>query len=243
MRSFLNILVEAAETSNRLDFLRKKYTPLFANKIGGIPQDKAAKLVDNIIEFDPNPQHKNSEWLLSRALNNRIKLSTETRKLKYTLSLFDKLKHRLPAAMRDLNRYRDIQEVYNTVQPFETELLQKEHEGEKQNAKILYDGNDYKIVIPLSNAASCYYAKGAQWCTAHPDDERSMFKRETKFAPIIIIIEKNTNNKWQLWNPPKWISKGYFIDPKHNYVDIHRFLEDRPQLVDALKPYIQEYRD
>lgn len=66
------------------------------------------------------------------------------------------------------------------------------------NANILQNDNDWLILVPLDDDASCYYGKNTNWCTSKR--ERGLFKVYTDRlgAKLIYFINKHTNEKWAI---------------------------------------------
>lgn len=73
--------------------------------------------------------------------------------------------------------------------------LFKDKKVGKEDIDKLYEDNTYLVVIPKTYAASCKYGEGTKWCTT---GSKSMFDRYNNRSPLIIIINKKTNKKYQL---------------------------------------------
>jgi hypothetical protein len=61
----------------------------------------------------------------------------------------------------------------------------------------VFEDEDFLIMIPKTERASCLIGKGTQWCTA-ADKSNNMFNSYNNQGPLYVIIDKDNNNKYQL---------------------------------------------
>ena len=90
--------------------------------------------------------------------------------------------------------------MYDTVRPYldsnvatsKSDSVRKIKEG----AEKVYEDDDWLIVVPHTQEASCYYGKGTQWCTA-ADKGNNMFDRYNDEDLLYINIDKGSGDKYQ----------------------------------------------
>ncbi len=68
---------------------------------------------------------------------------------------------------------------------------------DKSEVEKWYSDSRWVIVSPLTHRAACKYGANTKWCTASKDDP-SQFQYHTAEGPLIIIIDKQENTKYQL---------------------------------------------
>ena len=134
------------------------------------------------------------KWILKLYQNNVWK-SGDSYETKDLLSKFIKYKSKLPIEKRDINRYNSISVLYSIIQTLENEEVKTQSEIKKEGAEVVYEGSKWKIVIPLTEEASCIYGAHTRWCTA--GRENNMFDYYNKRGPLYININKVTGEKYQ----------------------------------------------
>jgi hypothetical protein len=89
--------------------------------------------------------------------------------------------------------------MYVVVKPLlNNQLVSKREQlrSVKQNeAKKMYEDDIFVVIHPLTEAASCLYGKGTQWCTAAKDC--SKFEHYNSQGKLYIIIDKQSGEKYQ----------------------------------------------
>ena len=144
------------------------------------------------------------KWILKLYSNNAWKPgdSYETKEL---LTKFIKYKSKLPLEKRDINRYNNIHDIYSLIQTLESEGVKSQKEVKREGAEVVYEDSEWKIVIPLTEEASCIYGANTKWCTA--GRERNMFNYYNEQGLLYINIKKVTGDKYQFH-----FESGSFMD-------------------------------
>ena len=134
------------------------------------------------------------KWILKLYQNNSWKTgdSYETKDL---LSKFIKYKSKLPIEKRDINRFNSIHNLYSIIQTLEGQGVKSQKDVKKEGADVVYEDDEWKIVIPHTEEASCIYGAQTRWCTAGRED--NMFDYYNKQGPLYININKVTGEKYQ----------------------------------------------
>lgn len=63
---------------------------------------------------------------------------------------------------------------------------------------VVQDDANWTIVIPLDQAASCYYGSGTDWCTTKIHGEEFAWYFYEKGDTLVYIINKATKDKWAI---------------------------------------------
>lgn len=167
-----------------------------------IPREDFNKIISSDPTYNqqkPNKMGKYSKWLLKLYGTNNLKLEDLYKATEY-LSVFDKYSRRIE--VNDINRYKNLPQLYNAVKSFiedENQATSKQDELRKikqQGAEIVFNSEEWEIIIPKTWEASKLYGANTQWCTASRDDD-SYFKQYTKEGPLYINIDKKNNTKYQ----------------------------------------------
>lgn len=210
--SIYHILTEGADT---LDVIYSKYY-----------QDIPSEAFNSIIESDPtwsiekkDKMGKYSKWLLGLYRKGKLKLE-DLYKAKLYLTYFNKYLNRI--SIKDINRFKSLPELYNTVSEFieadnnnQSIATSKSDEVRriKNNAKKIYEDANWLILIPLTREAAIYYGKNTQWCTA-AERSSNYYDRYTKEGPLYINIDKKNNRKYQFH-----FESSQFMDEADNEIE------------------------
>ena len=110
-----------------------------------------------------------------------------------TVEEFDRVRPNLKK--KDLYQYRDRQEVVNALQDWQKEKTRNiETHSESE---VVYEDDRFKVVVPNSHTASCYYGAGTRWCTASLDNP-GHFTNYDKEGKLFYILDKTapTSNQY-----------------------------------------------
>ncbi|GHT11391.1 hypothetical protein AGMMS4956_04350 [Bacteroidia bacterium] len=141
-----------------------------------------------------------AKWLLN--LYKRGNLKTEDLyKAQEYLPIFDKAAKANKIRIKDLNHYKSLAEMYMAIAPFidQPAISKTDHERHiKENeAEKLYEDDIFVVIYPKTMAASCYYGKGTQWCTAATNSRYNAFDKYNSKGKLYIIIDKARGKKYQ----------------------------------------------
>lgn len=164
-------------------------------------------------------------WLYNLIRTNQLK-EEDFYKAKEYLRLFDKFFNKIPVESRDINKFKNLNDLYDVVQEFEegedTMATSKTSEIKqiKQNEiDKVYEDNEWLIMIPKTERASCLIGKGTQWCTA-ADQSNNMFDSHNSQGPLYVMVDKYNDEKYQLHfetnqlmdATDRAVSASYFFD-------------------------------
>jgi len=159
-----------AENANRLDVLKEKFKQqlMTLNHIRK-PQDYDL-LFNKIVAADPSRNKQYLQWMLNLIVKKNIQLS-DLGKVHSDLTIFERVKPRLPGDKRDIGRYKAYQDLYDVIKVYENKSVESD-DRKNEIAKFgkaitkVYDGSEGNVYIPHSKEASCYLGRGTRWCTA-----------------------------------------------------------------------------
>lgn len=177
------------------------YTKYYSN----IPQDEFWQ----IIKADPTYNEQKSQkmgkygkWLLNLYKQGKLKnedLYKATDYLSYFVKYYNKITE------KDINKLPDLPSLYNIIKPYkeasdngEDIATSKSDEVRriKEDAEKVFEDNQWLVIIPHTQEASCYYGKNTQWCTA-ATDSYNMFNHYNNKGPLFINIRKTDGKKFQ----------------------------------------------
>jgi hypothetical protein len=193
------------------------------------PKD-ISQIIQRIINADPTPNKKYVQWLIRTYLNSGIRYLEDLGRTNAALILFDKNKIRLPVEQRDINKIKSLSDLESLVEPFEDVKSGKEEKRElsaniKSQTKIIYNGSQGKILVPLTQEASMFWGQGTKWCTA----ANNMFNYYNKDGNLYIIL-MNNGEKYQFH-----LQSGQLMDVRDDEVDFEEFNKKYPWVFQNIK--------
>ena len=235
MRIILNEGVYNFLVENRSEVLHKKYVE--SNKIDNSTFEK-------IKDADPTTNKEYVEWLCQIWLYGKLKLEDLYKATEY-LTLYSKVKHKLPGSEKNIyfttqytETYTDtfngkteqktrkirkldissLQELYGLIKQYEDKPVTNSEKANdaKKDAKKVYEDHKWIVVVPETEAASCYYGANTQWCTASKNN--NYFDHYSKEGPIYINIDKETKEKFQFH-----LESDQFMDEEDSQINLKDF--------------------
>jgi hypothetical protein len=204
----------------------------------------AQLILDMIWNADPSPKKAYATWMLTRYVSakneeSRIALEDLERTRGY-LQLYDRVKNRLPAEHKDINRFRSTDDLFDAIKNFREnekgEIITQDFEKSMYaQAEVIYNGPDYEILIPKTKEASMFFGRGTEWCTAYaPPKTNNMFDYYNNLGPLYIVRDKSTEARWQFhleWKPPQ------YMDEHDRSIDIQEFSKAHPKVAEVFDTY------
>jgi hypothetical protein len=202
-----DLILEAASLG---DIYQKYYSD--------IPQDEFTQIIQSDPTFNPetpDKMGKYGKWLLSLYKNGNLKLEDLYKSREY-LSYFIKFYNKIQ--QKDINKYKTLPDLYNTVQPFIDNPEQATSKSDevrkiKEGANKIYEDGEWLVISPQTEEASIYYGKNTQWCTA-AEKSQNMFSTYRDDGELYININKKTNEKYQFH-----FESGSYMDATDNPID------------------------
>lgn len=246
-QTYSKLLTENA----RLDFIAKTYGAKLEAKwqmskaqepamvqqaIEATPgETETQKLLAYIVNTDPTPNKELTQWLVQRYLQGQFRLEDAQAAHDEVLPDFLTMRRNLPPQQRDINRYRNLGDIRTALRSTQEQDIPAEDpvldaEMHKQ-AEVIYNGPDVKIIVPKTVAASCYFGKGTDWCTAKygPQDSRNYYNTYSSQGPLYIVYDKKTRKRVQMH-----FETGQFMDEADRPINLGEYLEQHPAVFKAI---------
>ena len=121
---------------------------------------------DELVKLDPTPQKKYFEWMVRTFVKDKLRGDDV---IKYSVvATFDKLVNKSVNINKDINSYKGVEELYDTVKHFEDYKSKTEQKEliRSEGAKLVFQNDKAKVYIITTEEAACLYGKHTLWCTA-----------------------------------------------------------------------------
>lgn len=183
-----------------------------------------------LLSLDPTYEQGSSKvgsyilWLIKMFKKNPDKINEDGYKAREYLETFDAVKGRLRGKEKSIDSYASLPELYAVIEPFidktqSDSQLRREVRKEKDNIDVIYEDDFWKVLIPNSYEASCYWGSESQWCTASRSSS-NFYDDYTKKGNLFIIINKtDPEQKYQYH-----YSSNSFMDATDDPVDMKKFI-------------------
>ncbi len=226
---------------NRPD-LMNRYAEVFDAKA---ETDHQVKLIGTLNHTDEYLQKNNIskiidpyiKWIIHRYVTDGIrKWEDVLSRVVPGLIRYDQLKKKkkLQPTEMDINRIKSESDLLDIVDSYQEVNLDSQAAQKKSveqqfydsgKAKLIMNTTEYKIVIPKTKEASCYFGKNTRWCTAATGSENYF----SQYHGIIIILHKPTNKRWQFH-----FITGEYMDEKDHSISLERFAKKHPAVIKFL---------
>lgn len=240
-----NILnsAETAALEDKLAILNSKFNNL-AKTFSSVkkPEDVEA-LWDLLVASDPTKGKTYLQWIIVRGISEwtkkNLKLFKEDLpKITDTLNTFEKLKakNKLKPEHKDINKFKMFTELAEALSGYTDMESNKDKKNniekeffDNKEAELFYNSSEFKVVVPLTEKASCYFGINTQWCTAAKNHNE--FKNYNKRGKLYIVLHKPTNRRWQL----QFAKDFSFMDENDNAVDMAKLYKNDRSLLDSFR--------
>ena len=213
------------------------------------------QIIEKRAALDPTPNKEFAFWLCLNYANNNPKYNGGIRRFEdissRAIPALEKFKALLrkpnlnpPLVVRDINQIRGLSQLENIIEQYgEKETTSSSEQASKEEqqlvqtnqAKILYNDNQIKVLIPETQKASCFFGKGTRWCTAAT--KNNMFSSYAKpNDPLYIIIIKGTNEKYQVH-----YGTGQFMNANDEPIDPNELADRYPILWKIFTPIAEKH--
>lgn len=156
---------------------------------------------EDISATDPTPQKKYVDWIFKQVFRDYAKngkiifignnLSYLVHWLNHNIKIFNDGLNRNMIDNRDINQYKNFDQLSATVEEIKqkTEIKKKEQEYRWDLADKIYEDKKYLIVSPNSYEGAKYWGVSTKWCITYSDDNsywnNYFFNKQLKFYFII----------------------------------------------------------
>ena len=157
-----------------------------------------------------------------------------------TIEEFDRLRPNLKN--KDLYQYRNRQDVIDALEDYKLERTR--NINTHKESEVVFEDDRFKVVVPKSHTASCYYGAGTKWCTASTDNP-GHFTNYDKSGKLFYILDKSapTSDKYykvafnKTYKAP---GSGTFYDSKDDIIPDTKNIGNimsHPELMGTINEY------
>ncbi len=171
---------------------------------GQTDDETSLNIVKELSKADPSKGLDFINFIVRMYVKNEFR-GEDIDKIKKELELFSTVKNRLQN--KDINNYKSLNDLYDVLEEFQNvapEDLKSKNEIEraiKSDSEKIVDTPNFKVIVPKTHKAACFYGANTKWCTASSTDS-SAFDEYFSQGDLIIIIAKdpktNKDKKFQL---------------------------------------------
>ena len=134
------------------------------------------------------------------------------------------------AKLADINKINGFDDLYDKLKIIGYYIQEQEDseqlaKAEKEADKI-YTSENYMVIVPKTQEASCAYGRDTRWCTASTGS-RNYFDTYNKQGPLYIIINRKTQEKFQFH-----FESQQFMNADDSYINITDFFKNNSELQD-----------
>ena len=155
-----------------------------------------------------------------------------------TIEEFDRVRPNLKK--KDLYQYRDRQEVIDSLEDYKLDKVR--NIGTHKESEVVFEDTRYKVVVPKSHSASCYYGAGTKWCTAAKDNP-GHFTSYDKSGKLFYILDKSAPTSNQFYKVAlnrTYKGRDTFYDSKDDSITDTNEISDimsHPELMTRISEY------
>jgi hypothetical protein len=226
------LLNEATPEEIYTTYYSKVPPATFIKIISADPQSVVNPGVDTKIENRVKKIGKFSKLLLSLFMKNSLKLEDLDRGTEYLGYLY---KHKIAV---DISKVNELSDLYDLIKKYlaqdKRDLSTIFQSLSPDEYKILFNGEQWYIIQPLTEKSSCYLGVNTEWCTTwgpyslnptHKDKSNYFSRYNTQGALYIIINKTNENDKYQFHFESK-----QFMNPADKQIDTGDFLDEHTEV-------------
>ncbi len=219
--NYYNYLVESLMLEVTSD---EKYNRQYLNKLD-------RNLFDKAVELDPtsigvNKVGKYVDWIIRNKLFDK-------EDVKDLLAKFEKFKEKFNPNERDINKltYDRLKEIIEELENSGQLVSKKDkidinRKKAEEESEVVFNDEQYIVIIPKTKFASRYFGAGSDWCTARQDDRTCMYDHYAGNGNLYIVKDKKTNEKFQLYLSNDKTQKEYKDSNNRSFNPFDRFDND-----------------
>lgn len=214
-------------------------------------KDKSGKALTpeglrEIIMNDPSGRCKYVRWMTDvfKRMESEI-FYEDLYKMKESIELFEKSKFRLEPDDRNILNYQTTQDLWDKIKKYKDDeevVLSKNQlrgdtivEGEYH---LLYENKEYKIIVPLTHRASCFWGSGTKWCTAVISNQITYDSYANK-GPLVIIYYKDDDHTKKI---QFHIETSQYMDYLDRSLNSEDLFNQYPMALESLIEYTESQR-
>ncbi len=172
--NFRKFISEDELFEGRLEDVKKKY-----------PDHQS--VVDVLSKNDPSGNNKYLDWMMNQYVN-----TGSLQNVVNVVKIFHQNLQRIKE--KDINKYQSLEDLKNTVENLGQsgqEKRKKKKEVAIEGSEIIYEDENFFVVRPNTEEASCYYGRNTHWCIA-ATKSKNYFKSYTSQGKVFYFL-RNEN--------------------------------------------------
>ena len=184
---------------------------------------------NHYVNADPSGNQKYLDWMLGTTLSDSKHfqndkgtnpvLRPDKRPVQYHVDMVNAINffhnNQQRFKEKDINQYKSLVELESQVESVKEKIKKKEEEKRiKKERDIIYNDENWLVVVPKSHLASCKYGSGTKWCVTM-SDQPNYYKQYTRNATLFFIIDKTKDE-----SDPLYKVAFRMIGPKGNKVEL-----------------------
>ena len=178
------------------------------------------------------------EWIARDYMNSVAQNDLYLEMVLDAVKTFDRKRNNLK--VKDLysyDSYNDLNDALNNLK--KRQRVIKTHE----QSEVVYEDDRFKVVVPESHDASCYYGAGTRWCTA-AKDKPFHFKSYNQEGKLFYILDKTlptSNPYYKVALSRKYSGGKSFYDAPDDLISDPMYIDyilEHP-LMDAIESFFQ----
>ena len=155
------------------------------------------------------------EWIARDYMNSIVQNDLYLEMVLDAVETFDRKRNNLK--IKDIYSYDSYTDLNDTL-----ENLKKRQRviNTHEQSEVIYEDDRFKVVVPESHDASCYYGAGTKWCTASKTNP-GHFKIYNKEGKLFYILDKTlptSNPYYKVALNRKYVGGKSFYDAPDNLI-------------------------
>jgi len=156
-------------------------------------------LADKYKDLDPTPTYKYLDWICKVISEDENVIEDISFIINSWHSML--LKNQIPKDSRDINQlsFDDVVEIIGDFDETETKTQIKKQEKIKvrEDSTIVFENDDWTVVVPHTEEASNHYGQGTKWCISATESENSFLQYTNEHhAHFYFVLSKKSNEKY-----------------------------------------------
>jgi DUF971 family protein len=221
IRHYLNLLenieynlLQEASLEEKLSILKNKFMDKITKQgyvISRLEQKDKDAIWNELVAGDPTPTKKYLQWIVNKGINDwktnsKQNWMDDPSKFVPLINKYEKLKNtkKIKPEHAEINKFNSLNDFWTMIDTYEEVQSKKDKKSVGQElidageAKVVVDNDKWRIIIPKTEKASCYFGVNTRWCTAATKSQ-NRFDSYNSEGNLYIILLKKENKRWQFF--------------------------------------------
>lgn len=178
-------------STNNLDYIYKKY---YESKISKEKFDLCLQVA--LLACGNNIARGYLAWLIKIYENTSLERIAKNREeIALVLSLFNRVKKRLPIKKRDINTYKNLEDIKNTIKLAPSGRKEIKRKG----ASLISENEEMRVIKITTYESMCLYGGQTRWCVKNQEVYRS-YELDAKGSAVFYLFLDKTKKTRVLLN-------------------------------------------